>query len=310
MAYNVVISRTYPAENWAYNKMQPLPPTVIQFAEHLRRSERSPMTVASYASDLAAFASWFAQTNADAMTPALVTPTDLREFKTHLLQRQLKPSSVNRKLATLKSFLGWAAETGLIPAVPKMPKPQRQGRLGPRWLDRRQQNALLRAVERGGSVRDAAAAALMLQCGLRVAELCALVWADISITDRKGTLTVRSGKGDKRRVVPMNADARAALTALGYAQYAGGDDAVFAGQRGPLTVRGVQKMLEKYATGKNGLDGLSPHDLRHSFCKNLIDAGVGIQDVAALAGHESLETTRRYTTPSLRDLERAVELLV
>jgi integrase/recombinase XerC len=56
-----------------------------------------------------------------------------------------------------------------------------------------------------------------------------------------------------------------------------------------------------------GLDDRSPHALRHTFCKNLIDAGVGLEQVAALAGHESLETTRRYCTASRLDLERAVE---
>ena len=164
--------------------------------------------------------------------------------------------------------------------------------------------------ERGGSARDIAAVQLMLQCGLRVAELCALVWADVVISDRRGTLTVRSGKGGKRRTVPMNADARAAVIALGHLREVEGADAVFAGQRGPLTVRGVQKTLEKYSHGKSGTDGVSPHDLRHSFCKNLVDAGVGLPEVAALAGHESLETTRRYTEPSLKDLERAVDRLV
>jgi hypothetical protein len=43
--------------------------------------------------------------------------------------------------------------------------------------------------------------------------------------------------------------------------------------------------------------------------KNLIDAGLGLEKVAALAGHERLETTRRYCTPSLKDLEHAVELI-
>jgi integrase/recombinase XerC len=46
--------------------------------------------------------------------------------------------------------------------------------------------------------------------------------------------------------------------------------------------------------------------LRYS-TKNLNDAGVGLEQVAALAGHESLETTRCYCTPSRLDLERAVE---
>ena len=43
---------------------------------------------------------------------------------------------------------------------------------------------------------------------------------------------------------------------------------------------------------------LTPHVLRHSFAKNLIDAGVGLEKVAALLGHSNLNTTRIYVTPS------------
>ena len=65
----------------------------------------------------------------------------------------------------------------------------------------------------------------------------------------------------------------------------------------------------KLAYRKDRFDAVSPHTLRHTFCKNLVDAGVGLERVAALAGHESLDTTRRYCMPSLRDLEKAVELI-
>jgi integrase/recombinase XerC len=51
------------------------------------------------------------------------------------------------------------------------------------------------------------------------------------------------------------------------------------------------------------------HSLRHTFCKNLMDAGVSLKKVAALAGHETLETTRRYCQPSRHDLTLAVELI-
>jgi integrase/recombinase XerC len=47
--------------------------------------------------------------------------------------------------------------------------------------------------------------------------------------------------------------------------------------------------------------------LRHAFGKNLADAGVGLERIAALMGHENLETTRRYVTPSAGDLAAAVE---
>ncbi len=54
------------------------------------------------------------------------------------------------------------------------------------------------------------------------------------------------------------------------------------------------------------LEDVTAHTLRHSFAKNLVDAGTPIDQVATLLGHESLDTTRIYTQPSERDLERAV----
>ena len=52
-----------------------------------------------------------------------------------------------------------------------------------------------------------------------------------------------------------------------------------------------------------------PHTLRHSFGKHALDAGADLVSVAALLGHQRLETTAIYTTPSQRDLERVVEKL-
>ena len=54
------------------------------------------------------------------------------------------------------------------------------------------------------------------------------------------------------------------------------------------------------------MEDVTAHTLRHSFAKNLIDTGTPQDQVATLLGHESLDTTRIYTQPSERDLERAV----
>jgi len=286
-------------------------PCLQRFKRYLEHSERSPNTIRHYLSDLSAFARWFEQTNGDPLAPEKITATDLREYKRWLVtQRRLKPNSTNRKLATLRAFLKWADEgvkaDTLTPG--RVPQPEQQVRPGPRWLDRREQNALLRTVERGHNARDMAIVKLLLNTGLRVQELCDLTWQDVLIGGRKGTLTVRHGKGGKRRQVPLNTDARQVLLDLGYAGHAGQDIPVFMGQRGPITARGVQFMLARYAAAWPG-EGLSPHLLRHTFCKNLVDAGVDLPRVAALAGHETLETTRRYCEPSLKDLEKAVELI-
>jgi site-specific recombinase XerD len=47
--------------------------------------------------------------------------------------------------------------------------------------------------------------------------------------------------------------------------------------------------------------------LRHCFGKNLIDAEVSLEKVAALLGHLNLNTTRIYITPNEQDLAQAVE---
>ena len=75
-----------------------------------------------------------------------------------------------------------------------------------------------------------------------------------------------------------------------------------------MTPRGIESTLRKYVK-QTDLADISPHQLRHTFCKNLIDAGVSLEKVATLAGHDNLETTRRYCTPSEQDLAAAVELI-
>jgi integrase/recombinase XerC len=254
---------------------------------------------------LKSFIKWFEKSQGLSFHPRLVTTLDLRDYK-RLLTQKYKPGSVNRKLSTLSVFLGWAKEMKCIEALPKIPKQVKEQRQGIRWLSRTEQNALLRRVERYGSQRDQGAIKLLLNTGLRVSELTDLLWSDAEISDRKGELVVRSGKGSKRRVVPLNKDARGALLILGYEENHGLDKPVIIGQRGKMTRRGIQSLLEKY---QGDLDDFSCHNLRHTFCKNLVDAGVSLEKIAALAGHDSLETTRRYCEPSPHDLALAVELI-
>lgn len=83
--------------------------------------------------------------------------------------------------------------------------------------------------------------------------------------------------------------------------------ALFVSQRGKgLGRRGLQRVVGKL--GKEaGVEEATPHVLRHSFAKNLVDAGVSLEKVAELLGHSRLETTRIYTRPGRQDLEQAVE---
>lgn len=282
------------------------------FSTYLKSSERSSSTVKNYSADLQHFEKWFLETNGyDEFSSADITPTDLREYKQFLLfNKELKPATINRQFASLRSFLKWANAVGHSINVPlsKIPKFEKTEKTGIRWLDRKEENALLRMVERNGRIRDIAIIKLLLNTGMRVSELCSMRWSEVTISERKGTLTVLQGKGGKRRKIPLNYDARQVLLDLGYKQNAGKKDWIFVGQRGKLTPRGVQTLFRKYADPIN-LNKVSPHSLRHTFCKNLLNAGIGLEKIAILAGHESLDTTRLYLEPSLKDLANAVEAI-
>ncbi len=276
------------------------------FIESLEEKECSDNTISSYLSDINAFVKWFEKEQGEFL-PKLVTAIDIRDYKRHLVEKDYKPKSVNRKLSTIRGFLTWAHEVKLTDSIPKIPKALKQQRERIRWLSRTEQHALLRRVERYGSARDLGAVKLLLNTGLRVSELEALRWCDITMSERKGNLIVRSGKGCKRREIPLNPDARSALQLLGWDEHHSTDKPIMTGQRGKMTRRGLENLVEKYRA--KGLEDLTCHSLRHTFCKNLVDAGVSLEKIAALAGHESLDTTRRYCEPSHHDLEKAVNLI-
>ena len=77
-------------------------------------------------------------------------------------------------------------------------------------------------------------------------------------------------------------------------------------KRGPLSARPIRELVRKYAR-LAGLDGVSAHSLRYTFCKNLANQGVGLERIATLAGHESINTTRVYIEPGSDDLQEDVE---
>lgn len=280
-----------------------------RFIEHLRSRDRSERTIRSYSSDLKLFAKWFYETNREELAPKSITPIDLREYKRYLLEdRGLKPATVNRRLASISAFCKWAQEQGLadgnpcdqISIVPEV-------RMAPKWLARREQYGLLRAVQKANRPRDEALIMLMLHTGLRVSEVANLYVADISISPRKGEVVVRGGKGDKFRTVPLNSNVRNALKAYLSVRPEVDHDYLFVGQKGGrLRPPGIYYLVKKYGYEAR-IENVSPHALRHTFGKNLVDAGVPLDRVATLLGHSSLNTTRIYTVPSRADLQDAVE---
>lgn len=280
-----------------------------QFTDHLIAAGKSPHTIEAYSRDVKLFSEWFVQTNNRELTPQKITPIDVREYRSYLLTvKNYKPATVNRKLSSISAFCEWARDTDLISANPADGISQvEEMRPAPKWLDKNEQYALLRAVQEKGKKRDIALITLMLNTGLRVSEVSKLRLDDVEISPRKGSVTVRGGKGEKFRRVPLNIDTRKAIQAYLSENPPERDNHLFVSQRGgPLQPSGIYYLVNRYAYDAR-LEDVTPHTLRHTFGKNLVDAGVSLDRVAQLLGHESVDTTRIYTTPSEQDLQREVE---
>lgn len=287
-----------------------------RFEDYLRNTDRGT-SARFYIGDVKKFKAWFEGRHGN-WEPAAITPLDLVEYRSHLQRtggrgkkgeppQPASPATVNRALVSLSVFCKWAVRQGIMTMDPTADiKPVDEEELAPRWLDRRQQAAFVRAVQKGGSLRDQAICGLMLHAGLRVSEVCNLNRSDLQLNERSGWVTVRQGKGNKQRRVPLNVTIRRILEA--YLKTLPNDQvALFASERAKrITPRGVQYLVDRYAYDAH-LEDVTPHTLRHTCCKNLIDQGVPIEQVAALMGHSSLDVTRRYVTPSAQDLQAAVE---
>ena len=298
--------------------------TFQAYKNYLVSNDKANKTVRGYLSDLRMFARWFEQSNDEIFSPHTITPTDVRTYRQYLLTvKRSKASTINRRLMSINSYLDWAVGQGLLESNPaRRIKPMQLNTEAPRWLDKKEQYALQRAIEKDLQLaqlrypvrsatrqRDATMTIVMLHTGLRLSELLALRLDDIELTDRKGQLRTL-GKGRKERTIPLNTEARKALNSWFSARPATNDnDIVFVAleqaSSGGLSSRTVQCAVRRLGQDAS-LPNLTPHILRHTFAKNLVDAGVSLEKVAALLGHSSLNTTRIYITPGQKDLEQAV----
>ncbi len=231
----------------------------------------------------------------------------VRDYKTYIkTEAKAKPRSVNLALAAIDHFYLFL---GMDQARVKREELPAQS---PQSLKPEEQKAFLRAVERTSSVRDQAIATLLFYTALRLSECADLNVDDVCISARKGLVVVRSGKGDSYRDIPLNAATREALKrwqrqrAKQFPDHP--DPALFLNLKGRrLSTRGIDLIIRRL--GVNAKLELSAHILRHTCLTNLVRRGNDLVLVAEIAGHKRLETTRRYSLPSLQDREIAMEEL-
>lgn len=220
---------------------------------------------------------------------AALTPESVALLRSALAKRY-SPATANKVLAILRSLVQNLGSEGQIEGVlaasiaraaAKVP-----GGSAPRgrMLSQAEIDSMTSAA---GSDRNRALILVAVTTGLRRAELSALGWQDVD--EESACLTVRHGKGGKRRVVYLPDVTMSALRRIRRAH-----GPVFASARGRLGVTGVWYVLRQAARRAQVVPSVTPHDFRRTFASLLLDRGVDLATVQVLMGHANPLTTSKY----------------
>lgn len=329
--------KTHEKRTWAADPQGAgsLPGLLAAWLGDLAAADRAARTLTRYGAVGRRFLAWFAAQEGRAVTPADLTPIALVGYRT-ALQRVAATSTVNTHLCALRAWCAWLAEQGHVAANPaaRIKLIKRTAPDAPAHLDDNAVNALLRAAQRGRHpARDYAIIQLLLQTGMRLGECQALTWHDLTVGEKSGTVTIRAGKGNKARLVPLNGSARAALAAYAAPLLGteptlravavawprrGGQapsDALWHSQKGnalsaPAMWRVIHVLVRECATRKLAPARTTPHTFRHTFAHRYLDAHPGdLVGLARLLGHADLNTTAIYTQLTSDELAERVNRL-
>lgn len=283
-------------------------PHLNEFIKYLNISRGcSRHTLDAYASDLKQLGAYLARSGT---TLAEADHLQLRGFLgTQAVS--LAAATRARRATAIRSFYTFLHRRDRIATNPakRLSAPKIPKRL-PRALQVDEAFALVAAPADNSLnlVRMRAMAEVLYGAGLRVSELCGLGLN--SVDSSAATLRVM-GKGSKERVVPLHAEAFAALAAwmaIRPKPATGHESAVFLNARGGrLTTRSVQRQFKALANSLGIQRHATPHALRHSFATHLLAGGADIRSIQELLGHASLSTTQRYADLPFELVQRAYD---
>lgn len=261
----------------------------------------APRTQGYYHEKLDPFIHWLTEQGITAVGD--FDAPSIRRFLLHLQERELSPYTVHAYARCIKTFGFFLVREGIVPASPmrRVKMPQLPKDLLPPF-SRAEVRALVDACDQE---RDTALLLVLLDCGVRASELCALNVGDVDLLT--GEVRVQRGKGSKDRVTFVGARTCKAL--LRYLATRPGTQptaplfvALREGTR--LTYWGLRSLLERLGD-RAGVDDCDAHRFRRTFAVESLRAGMPVMQLAAMMGHGSLPVLQRYLRMLTADLQAA-----
>lgn len=272
---------------------------ISAFIGHCRYEKNlDEKTIRAYEADLKQF-----QVLSCAVDMAQIEKTQIQIWLRSL--SPFKHKTIKRKLATLKCFFSFLEldyewfnnplrrmkiklkEPATLPRIMSID----EIRLILNVLDQKMVNS--HGQQHFLCIRDAAIIELLLATGIRVGELCKLMYEDVNLL--QGFVKIH-GKGKRERVVAIcqkeTLDALLAWSVLRKS-----DNSYFFVNRLnlPITPQNVRQMVHGIVSGAELSNRITPHTFRHTFATLLLEEDVDIRYIQQILGHSSIKTTEIYT---------------
>jgi len=271
------------------------------FKEYLIEDGKAENTIKSYCRDVKNYADWLQDTFGDIFVKFYFP--NVAEYKSWLLNsKKIKERSVNAKILGLKKYNQFLVDQGVQDDVvidKRLMEKFQVDLFNVDQFDKKSVISFIQKILEAGDKRNYTIVMLMAYGGLRISEVLSLKLDKIDLV--KGIIYIK-GKGSKHRTVPMHDLIKEALkdylaTRDGYT-YSSGSKYIFVSRKANQLDRSVvNKLFNKYSTD------ITPHTLGHYFCTTALDSGFSLSEVAGMARHQNLNTTRIYLNPTLSDLQ-------
>ena len=287
---------------------------LLRFLEYSELDRNlSLKTVKMYGYYLLFFQTWlFTQTKTDDFEVEKIDENIVRNFRLYLSHNYkniskgpLKRQTQNYFLVALRSFFRYLIKQKLPVLSPDMIELGKLRDRNIKFLSENDLERLFRSVDTTDEpgIRDRTILEVLFSTGLRVSELAALDREKVNLeTSEFGVM----GKGGKMRVVFLSANAKEWLAkylhirkdsdAPLFIRYSGptGEEGLTV-EKHRLSVRSIERLVDKYRKKAGILDKIGPHALRHSFATDLLSHGADLRSVQEMLGHKNIATTQIYT---------------